>query len=133
MHDLKVVSLRPKTQTVSVYTRYSADCPKKGEPQWKRCKCAKYLYLLRNGKSNTNSAKTRSWEKAEQQAQEIRESWDPLKQKLRELDELKQAQELGEVTITYALERWLASVTLIRNGRRGCKRRSQSFWSSGQP
>ena len=75
--------------------------------------------------------KDRSWEKAEQQAQEIRESWDPLKQKLRELDELKQAQELGEVTITYALERWLASVTLIRNGRRGCKRRSQSFWSSG--
>ena len=48
--------------------------------------------------------------KAEQQAQEIRESWDPVKQKLRELDELKQARELGEVTITYALERWLASV-----------------------
>jgi len=64
-----------------------------GEPQWRRCKCAKYLYLLRNGKNKTISAKTRSWEKAEQQAQEIRESWDPLKQKLRELDELKQAQE----------------------------------------
>jgi hypothetical protein len=38
------------------------------------------------------------------------ESWDPVKQKLRELDELKQAQELGEVTIAFALERWLASV-----------------------
>jgi site-specific recombinase XerC len=48
--------------------------------------------------------------KAEQQAQEIRDSWDPVKQRLRELDELKQARELGEVTITYALERWLASV-----------------------
>jgi hypothetical protein len=32
---------------------------------------------------------------------EIRDSWDPVKQKLRELDELKQARELGEVTITY--------------------------------
>jgi hypothetical protein len=110
LHPLKSVSLRPKTQTVSVYTRHSADCSKKGEPQWRRCKCAKYLYLLRDGKNKTVSAKTRSWDKAEQQAQEIRESWDPVKQKLRELDELKQAQELGEVTITYALERWLASV-----------------------
>jgi hypothetical protein len=63
-----------------------------------------------DGKNKTVSAKTRSWDKAEQQAQEIRESWDPVKQKLRELDELKEARELGEVTITHALERWLASV-----------------------
>src|SRR5258708_24919045 len=96
MHPLKTVSLRPKTQTVSVYTRHSADCSKKGEPQWRRCKCAKYLYMLRDGKNKTISAKTRSWDKAEQQAQEIRESWDPVKQKLRELDELKQAKELGD-------------------------------------
>jgi hypothetical protein len=66
-----------------------------GEPQWRRCKCAKYLYLLRDGKDTTVSAKTRSWEKAEQQAQEIRESWDPVKQRLGELDELKQAPSLA--------------------------------------
>ena len=42
--------------------------------------------------------------------QEIRDSWDPVKQKLLELDELKQARELGEFTIPYALDRWLASV-----------------------
>jgi hypothetical protein len=48
--------------------------------------------------------------KAEQQAQEIRDSWDPVKERLRELEGLKQARELGEVTITHALERWLASV-----------------------
>jgi hypothetical protein len=89
MHPLKSVSLRPKTQTVSVYTRHSADCSKKGEPQWRRCKCSKYLYLLRDGKNKTISGKTRSWEKAEQQAQEIRDSWDPVKQRLRELDERK--------------------------------------------
>jgi predicted translin family RNA/ssDNA-binding protein len=98
MQSLTTVSLRPKTQTVSVYTR-----------QWGR-KCSKYLYLLRDGKNKTISAKTRSWEKAEQQAQEIRESWDPVKERLRELDEVKQARELGEVTIANALERWLASV-----------------------
>jgi hypothetical protein len=102
MQELKTVSLRPKTQTVSVYTRHFADCSKKGEPQWRRCKCAKYLYLLRDGNNKTISAKTRSWDKAEQQAQEIRQSWDPVKQKLRELDELKEARELGEVTITFA-------------------------------
>ena len=66
--------------------------------------------LLRDGENKTISAKTRFWEKAEQQAQEIRESWDPATQKLRELDELKEARELGEVTITNALERWRASV-----------------------
>jgi len=106
MHELKAVSLRPKTQTVSVYTRHAAECPKKGEPLWRRCKCTKYLYLLRDGKNKTIAARTRSWEKAEQQAQEIRESWDPVKQKLRELDELKQAQEIGEVTIAYAGSAW---------------------------
>jgi hypothetical protein len=116
MHERNPALLRPKTQTVSVYTRHSADCPRKGEPQWRRCKCAKYLYLLREGKDTTLSAKTRSWEKAEQQAQEIRDSWDPVKQRLRELDELKQARELGEVTITHALERWLPTVGASREG-----------------
>ena len=70
----------------------------------------KYIYLLRGGKNKTISAKTRSWEKAEDQAQEIRDSWDPVKQKLRELGELQQAKELGEVTIAYALDRWLTTV-----------------------
>jgi hypothetical protein len=70
----------------------------------------KYIYLLRDGKNKTISAKTRSWEKAEEQAREIRDGWDPVKQKLRELEELQQAQEVGEVTITYALERWLSTV-----------------------
>lgn len=37
-----------------------------------------------DGKNKTISAETRSWEKAEQQAQEIRDSWDPVKQRFRE-------------------------------------------------
>jgi hypothetical protein len=48
-------------------------------------------------KNKTISAKTPSREKAEQQAHEIRESWDTVKQKLRELDEFKQAQEGQEI------------------------------------
>jgi hypothetical protein len=110
MHELQVSALRPKTQTVSVYARHSAKCGKKKDPRWKRCNCLKYIYLLRDGKNKTISAKTRSWKKAEDQAQEIRDSWDPVKQKLRELGELQRAKESGEVTITYALDRWLATV-----------------------
>jgi hypothetical protein len=86
-------SQRPKN--VSVYTRHISDCSKKDDPHWKRCECVKYIYLLRDGKNKTISAKTRSWTKAEEQAREIRDSWDPVKQKLRELEELQQAQEVG--------------------------------------
>jgi integrase/recombinase XerD len=110
MHELQVSALRPKTQTVSVYARHSAKCGKKKDPRWKRCNCLKYIYLLRDGKNKTISAKTRSWKKAEEQAQEIRHSWDPVKQKLRELGELEQAKELGEITIADALDRWLTTV-----------------------
>ena len=81
MPDIDLKRLRPQTQTVSVYTRHSVGCSKAGEPQWRRCKCSKYLYLLKDGKRRTLSAKTRSWEKAEAKAQEIRDAWDPLKRK----------------------------------------------------
>ena len=112
MPDIDLRRLRPQTQTVSVYTRHSAGCSKEGEPQWRRCKCAKYLYLLKDGKRQTVSAKTRSWEKAEARAQEIRDTWDPVKQKMRELEELKQAQLAEEVMIEVAVDRWLHSIFL---------------------
>jgi len=86
MPDIDLRRLRPQTQTVSVYTRHSSGCPKTGEPQWRRCRCPKYLYLLKDGNRRTVFAKTRSWEKAEAKAQEIRDTSDPLKQRERELD-----------------------------------------------
>jgi integrase/recombinase XerD len=110
MPELDLRRLRPQTQTVSVYTRHSSGCSKAGEPQWRRCKCAKYLYLLKDGTRRTVSAKTRSWEKAEAKAQEIRDDWDPVKRKMRELEEQKQAQLAQEVSIEQALERWLKSI-----------------------
>jgi integrase/recombinase XerD len=110
MPDIDLRRLRPQTQTVSVYTRHSAGCSKEGEPQWRRCRCPKYLYMLRDGKRRTLSAKTRSWEKAEAKAQEIRDTWDPVKQKMRELEELKQAQLAEEVMIEVAVDRWLNSI-----------------------
>ncbi|PYV65021.1 MAG: hypothetical protein DMG97_33300 [Acidobacteria bacterium] len=68
------------TRNVTVYTRHKPSCPKNGEPYWKRCHCMKYLYLYKDGESRQVSAKTRSWEKAEERAQEIRDSWNPLRQ-----------------------------------------------------
>jgi hypothetical protein len=46
----------------------------------------KYLYVYRENTSRQVSAKTRSWEKAEEQAQEIRESWSPVRALQRELE-----------------------------------------------
>lgn len=110
MPDIYLRRLRPQSQTVSVYTRHSAGCSKTGEPQWRRCKCSKYLYLLKDGERQTVSAKTRSWEKAEAKAQEIRDAWDPLKQKMRELEELKKAQIAEETVVETAIDRWLKSI-----------------------
>ncbi|HEX4652428.1 MAG TPA: hypothetical protein VH250_13080, partial [Granulicella sp.] len=116
-HGLDLSSLRSKAQTISVYARHASDCSKKHDPHWKRCNCVKYIYLLKDGKNKTISAKTRSWTKAEQQAQEIRDSWDPVKQKLRELDDLTKAKDLEAkakdleaMTIKAALKRWLATI-----------------------
>ena len=110
MPNFDLRKLRPQTQTVSVYARHSCGCSKSGEPQWRRCKCAKYLYMLKDGKRRTVSAKTRSWEKAEAKAQEIRDAWDPVKQRMRELEEQKQAQLAEETAMELAVERWLKSV-----------------------
>jgi len=43
-------------------------------------------------------------------AQEIRDAWDPVKQKMRELEEQQQAQFAEEVSIEVAVERWLKSI-----------------------
>jgi integrase len=56
---------------LSVYSRHSADCPRKNDSFWRRCRCPKWIAGTipgREGKSIRISAKTRSWEKAEQLA-----------------------------------------------------------------
>jgi hypothetical protein len=58
---------------VKVYTRHSADCPKACSRAWKRCGCPKWLYWRQDGKALLQSAKTRSWEKAQEAATAIEE------------------------------------------------------------
>ena len=55
---------------LSVYTRHAAACPKKDDPSWRRCRCPKWIAGTLTGRARALrfSAKTRSWEKAEQLA-----------------------------------------------------------------
>jgi integrase/recombinase XerD len=92
-----------------VYVRHSLDCLHQENPHWRRCNCRKWLYVYRDGKDSSRSAKTRSWEQAERVAQEIRDSWDPVKRKLAELEQRKRKEEAEAITIPDALTRWLAS------------------------
>lgn len=73
-------------ETVKVYTRHKRTCPKRDRPDWARCNCVKWLYVYRDGKCKLTSAKTRSWERAEQKARELRDSFDVTKQLQRQLE-----------------------------------------------
>ena len=91
--------------TVSVFTRHSAGCPKRGDIYWRKCNCPKSIYVYNDGKDRRVSAKTRSWRKAERIRQEIEESLDPVKAELKKLKEVKQAK---RVEISEAIERFLS-------------------------
>ncbi len=102
--------LHTKKQTGNgLVPRHDSECSHRGDPTYRRCKCWKYLYIYKNGHDKTISAKTRSWDKAELKAREIIDNWDPVKKLQRELEGQKEEQELEEVTIDAALERWLAT------------------------
>jgi len=51
---------------LSVYTRHSADCPRVQDGSWKRCKCPKWIWGTLDGEFVRRSARTRSWEQAEE-------------------------------------------------------------------
>jgi integrase/recombinase XerD len=59
--------------TVSVYTRHSEICDKKADSTWRRCRCMKWLYVNENGSRQQVSAKTRSWDRAQDKARELEE------------------------------------------------------------
>jgi site-specific recombinase XerD len=100
--------------TISVFARHSADCSKRDEPQWRRCKCRKSLYVREGGKTRYVSAKTRSWEEAERLAQSERDKRNPVKielQKIAEAEAAKEAANLPKLTpLADALEQWLTGM-----------------------
>jgi integrase len=91
------------TQTAKVIVRHALSCPdrRKG-PEWRKCDCRKSLVVYDGTTRNkqgllTNrviSAKTRSWSKAEKDAQDWLDSFDPEKQELKRLRAEKVRQQI---------------------------------------
>jgi hypothetical protein len=101
------------TTTVTVYTRDTADCPKRDDRYWKRCKCRKALYIHENGRDRKVSARTRSWEQAERLAQLERDRRDPAKRLLQEIKEQevqkRSLQQEKNITVQDASDQWYAT------------------------
>lgn len=103
-------AVNPTMRTVKVQVRHSPDCKDRDKGvDWKRCRCPKILRIYEGGGSGANkraAAKTRSWEEAERQAQDLRDSWDPVKQ---ELKKLKAEKESKQVTMEEAVALHIAN------------------------
>jgi integrase/recombinase XerD len=110
----------PSTVTIKVIVRHSKACkhenPKLGQ-DYKDCNCRKHIYIYENGNDRPISAKTRSWEKAEQMAQAERDKRDPLQQRLKEIERIVaagmtamfNAQATRSITIDKATALWLTT------------------------
>jgi integrase len=86
----------------------------------------KWLYIYRDGKDQAISAKTRSWEKAEEKAGEIRDSFDPVKQLQRQL-EAKINTGNGQVEIGFAIDQFHEEVARLNRGDETRKKYKQTF------
>lgn len=103
---------------IKVITRHSKAC-RKSHPEYKvdykKCNCRKAIYIYENGKDMVISAKTRTWDEANRLGDEQRELRDPVKRKVREIEERQAAKESAAaaemkaktLTIVDATERWL--------------------------
>lgn len=54
-----------------VFTRHSADCSKRADKNWRRCHCPRWFAITDDSGHRRVSAKTRSWERAEQKARQM--------------------------------------------------------------
>lgn len=115
-------------ETVKVYTRHKCTCPKRDRPDWARCNCVKWLYVYCDGKCKLTSAKTRSWERAEQKARELRDSFDPTKQLQRQLEARINVRN-AQVEIALAVEQFSKEVARLNREEAihtSCPKRSMS-------
>src|SRR2546426_1227923 len=101
----------PTTYTARVVVRHAATCKDKARgSDWRKCKCRKSLLVYDGGGSGGNrhiSAKTRSWEKAEEEKQKWLDRFDPEKQ---ELKRLRAEKERKQVRIEDAVALYLADM-----------------------
>ncbi len=62
---------------LSVYTRHAADCVKANDKNWRRCRCPMWIWGTHNSHFVRKSAKTRSWEKAENHLRKLEDPTSP--------------------------------------------------------
>jgi integrase/recombinase XerD len=61
--------------SVTVFVRHSVDCKYRDDESWKRCNCRKHLRWSQDGKQHKRSAKTRSWQQAEEEKRRLEEQF----------------------------------------------------------
>jgi integrase len=126
-------SVKPEARTVKVQVRHSPKCKDKHRgTDWRRCRCRKILRVYEGGGPGANrriTTKTRSWEEAERQAEELRESWDPIKS---ELKRLKADKESKNVTIESAVALYIADM-VARLGDKGTVGMARSLFGHIAP
>jgi predicted ribosome quality control (RQC) complex YloA/Tae2 family protein len=98
--------------TVKVYTRHNCGCSKREQSDWARCNCMKWRYIYRDGKYKLVSAKTRSWERAEQKAREVRDTFDPIRQLQRRL-EAQSSVDKSQIDIATAVDQFLKEIARL--------------------
>ncbi len=129
----KPIISTPVTRTVKVQVRHSPNCKDKNRGiEWKGCNCRKIIRVYEGGGAGANkriSAKTRSWERAEKFAQEIRDSFDPEKQ---ELKRLRAAKERQQICIEEAVALFIADMT-TRLGDNGTVAMARSLFGHINP
>jgi len=92
-----------KRSDVIVYARHNPGCKNTSEKKKRECTCPKWLYIQSTRKRI--SARTIHWGTAEQEAQKIRDQYDPKLQRIAELEKKKEA---TTVLIEDAFEKWIA-------------------------
>jgi site-specific recombinase XerD len=94
------------TRTATVYTRHSADCADREQgSEWKKCNCPKWVAYY-DGLTKVQrkvSAKTRSWQKAQDVAQVWLDTFDPVKSKVKQLEAEIEAQRGTTVSVEHAV------------------------------
>jgi len=57
--------------SISVFVRHNPSCKYRDDETWRRCNCRKHLRWTHNGKQFRQSAKTRSWQQAEDEKRRL--------------------------------------------------------------
>lgn len=97
--------LRTRKQIAEVFTRHRDNCPDRNKGgDYHRCSCPKHIYVNDRGQVRRFSAETESWAKAEKQAQEIRDAWDPNHA---ELLRLRAEKEITRLTVAEAAKLYI--------------------------